>query len=107
MQELTGGARRAPRETKEEKKARELNEAYGNTYENHDEDALKTKVVDLLNNIDDTVEQQKAQSDAMKDRVDDYKDELLYVRQRIDYVRSAQGRSELADQATELINAAS
>jgi hypothetical protein len=97
-------ATRAPRETKEEKKARELRDAYENVYENHDEDALKTKVVDLLNSIDDTAEQAKAQSDAMKDRVDDYKDELLYVRQRIDYVRSAQGRSELEDQATELLN---
>jgi uncharacterized protein YlxW (UPF0749 family) len=70
-------ATRAPRETKEEKKARELRDAYENVYENHDEDALKTKVVDLLNSIDDTAEQAKAQSDAMKDRVDDYKDELL------------------------------
>jgi hypothetical protein len=97
---------RQPRETAEEKKARELREAYESVYENHDEAALKTRIVNLLDEIDDHAEQRQAHMDTMKDLIDDKKDELMYCRQRRQYVMSAQGRAELEEQATEIIEEA-
>jgi len=97
---------RQPRETAEEKKARELREAYESVYENHDEVALKTRIVNLLDEIDDNDEQRQAHMDTMKGLIDDKKDELLYCRQRRQYVTSAQGRTELEEQATNLIQEA-
>jgi hypothetical protein len=90
-------------ESAEERRARELSEAYGDQYEEATESELKTRIVDLLDEIDDTTEQRKAHMDTMKDLIDNKKDELQYCRERRQYVQSAQGITELEAQATNLL----
>jgi len=97
---------RQPRETKEEKKARELREAYEDTYLEQGEEQIKNRIIELLDEIDDTREQRQAHMDTMKDVVDEKEDELMYCRQRRQYLRSAQGRAELETAATEIIEEA-
>jgi len=94
---------RQPKETKEEKKARELREAFEVVYENHNEESIKTRIIELLDEIDDTKEQRQAQMDTMKDLIDSKEDELLYCRGHRHYLRSAQGQAELESQADELL----
>lgn len=94
---------RQPRETAEEKKARELREAYEETYTNHDESQLKTRIVNLLDEIDDDAESRQAQMDTWKELIDCKKDELTYCRQRRQYLQSAQGHAELESQANEIL----
>lgn len=93
------------RETAEEKKARILREVYADQYANQNEEQVKTKIIELLDDIDDTVEQRQAHMDTMKDVIDDKKDELLYCRQRRQFLRSAEGRAALESQADELLQA--
>lgn len=90
-------------ESAEERRARELSEAYSDQYEESTEAELKTRIVDLLDEIDDTTEQRKAHMDTMKDMIDGKKDELQYCRERRQYVQSAQGRTQLETQADELL----
>jgi len=92
------------KETKEEKKARELRDMFGSIYENYNEEDIKTKIVELLDEIDITEEQRKAQSDAMKDLIDQKKDELMYCRQRRQFLLSAEYRASLEEAADELLN---
>ena len=92
------------KETREEKKARELREAYAHQYETKTEEDVKNRIIELLDEIDDTEDQRKAYNDTMKELIDDKKDELIYCRQRRQYLRSAQGIAELEAQADQLLS---
>jgi len=96
----------ARKETKEERHARELAEAFSNDYELLTEDQIKTKIVELLDQIDDLAEQRQAQMDTMKDMILGKQDELEYARDRRHFLRSAQGQQEIEAAVNTLLGAA-